>query len=282
MNSTALILEGGGMRGHYTAGVLDALLDLGVNFDSVYAVSAGACHAASFLSQQRGRAYDVATDFLDDWRYMSMRSLILTGDMIGNKFVYHTIPEKLMPYDNEAFKKNTARLYCVVTNVETGGAEYLLTHDMDKDIDNVRASASLPFISRIVKINGKKYLDGGIADSIPVRRALSDGNKKALVVLTQHKGYVKEPSASARNAGLVYGKYPKFVEAMKTRHIRYNETLSFIEEAEKRGEVLTLRPKEPVRVKRIDKDREKLRALYEDGCRDCMEMADEIKKFVNK
>ena len=280
MNSTALILEGGGMRGHYTAGVLDALLDINAGFNAVYAVSAGACHAASYLSKQRGRAYKVATDFLDDWRYMSKRSLILTGNMIGAKFVYHTIPEKLVPYDNETFMKNETKLYCVVTNVETGEAEYLLTRDMFKEVDNVRASASLPLISRIVEINGKKYLDGGIADSIPVRRALSDGNKKAIVVLTQHKGFVKEPSSTAQKSGLIYGKYPKFVEAMKTRHIRYNDSLRFIDEAEERGEVLALRPKKPVEVKRIDRDTEKLRALYEDGYRDCMEMADKIKDFI--
>ena len=282
MDNDALILEGGGMRGAYTAGVLDAFLDHDIDFDRCYAVSAGACHAMSFLSKQRGRAFKVSTDYLDNWRYMSKRSLFLTGDMIGNKFVYHTIPEKLVPFDNEAFMKNKTKLYCVVTNVKTGKAEYLLTKDGMSEIDNVRASASLPLISRFVKINGEKYLDGGIVDPIPVKRSFDDGCKKAVVILTQHKGFVKKITTSEKHSGLIYWRYPEFVAKIKTRYMRYNESLSYIDEEEAKGNVIVIRPKKPVEVKRIDKDKEKMRALYEEGYRDGEERIEEIKKFLNK
>lgn len=282
-NGTALILEGGGSRSLYTVGVLDAFLDNEIEFDNCYSVSAGALYGQNFKTKQRGRGHDVSMKYMDDWRYTSKRSLFLTGNMVGVKFVYDTIPNKLSPVDYEAFKNNPMNYYSVCANVETGEVEYLHVEDLKRDMDMIRASASLPIISRMVHINGKKYLDGGILDSIPVKYSLENGNRKAVVILTQHKGFVKEPSAEVKQIGWLYGRrYPQFAEAAKTRHIRYNEALAFIDEHEKKGDVFVLRPKEPVNVARMELDRQKLEKLYQDGLNDANERMEELKLFLKK
>lgn len=283
MNNNALVLEGGGSRGFYTAGALDAFLDYNIEFDNCYGVSAGACYGQNFITKQRGRGYKINMEYMHDWRYCSKRSLILTGDMIGAKFVYDTLPNKLEPIDYEAFKKNPTQFYTVCANVETGEVEYLHVEDLKRDVNMIRASASLPIISRMVNINGKKYLDGGILDSIPVKYSLEHGNNKAVVILTQHKGFVKKPSAEVKQIALIYGrKYPKFAEAAKTRHIRYNEALRFIDEHEKTGDVFVIRPKEPVAVTRMELDRDKLDRLYHDGYNDTVGCIEELKAFLAK
>ncbi len=283
MNSSALILEGGGARGLYTAGVLDAFLDNDIVFDNCYSVSAGATYGQNYMTKQRGRGYEVSMKYMDDWRYCSKRSLFLTGNMIGAKFVYDTLPNELAPADYDEFLKSKTNFYTVCANVETGEVEYLHVKDLKRDMDMVRASASLPIISRMVHINGKKYLDGGILDSIPAKYSLEHGNNKAVVVLTQHKGFVKEPSAEVTQIGWIYGrKYPEFAEAAKTRHIRYNEALAFIDEHEKLGDVFVIRPKKPVEVGRMELDKEKLDKLYHEGLNDTLERMDELKAFLAK
>ncbi len=283
MNSSALILEGGGARGLYTAGVLDALLDHNIVFDNCYSVSAGATYGQNYMTRQRGRGYEISMKYMNDWRYCSKRSLFLTGDMIGAKFVYDTLPNKLAPADYEAFLQSKTKFYTVCANVETGQVEYLRVEDLERDMIKIRASASLPIISRMVHIDGKKYLDGGILDSIPVKYSLENGNDKAVVVLTQHKGFVKKPSAEVTQIGWIYGrKYPAFAEAAKTRHIRYNEALDFINEHEKLGDVFVIRPKNPVEVGRMELDKVKLDKLYHDGLNDTLERMDELKEFLAK
>ncbi len=276
----SLVLEGGGMRGIYTAGVLDVFMKYDIWFDSVFAVSAGACHAVSYVSRQRGRSYKIVNDYANDWRYLSKRSLLLTGDMFGAKFVYQTIPDKLIPFDYDAFRENPMRLYAVVTNLDTGLAEYLPVRDAKTEIDKIRASASLPGISRTVKIDGEKYLDGGISDSIPVQRALEETDK-AVVVLTRQRGYVKHPTSMGKQVSALYRRYPEFIEAVKTRHIRYNDTLKFIEEKEKEGKVLVIQPKAPLDVKRTERNIEKLQPLYQDGVNDTEECIAKINQFID-
>lgn len=281
MNTTALILEGGGSRGLYTAGVLDAFLDHNIEFNNCYSVSAGATFGQNFITKQRGRTYDISMKYMSDWRYCSKRSLLLTGDMVGVKFVYDTLPNKLAPADYEAFKQNPCKFYTVCANVETGQVEYLYVEDLKRDMDMIRASASLPIISRMVHINGKKYLDGGILDSIPVKYSLEHGNNKAVVILTQHKGFVKKRSSEVDHIRRMYGKkYPEFAEAAESRHIRYNEALDFIDEHEKLGDVFVLRPKEPVAVARMELDHDKLDKLYRDGYNDAVERMEELRKFL--
>ncbi len=274
--NAGLVLEGGGMRGAYTTGVLDFLNDNDIYFKDCFGVSAGAGHACSYLSGQRGRAIKVNTDFLSDNRYCSLQSLRKTGDMFGVEFVYYTIPQELNLYDYDAFLKNKTNFYAVVTNVETGKAEYLKVNDLRTDMGFVVASSSLPLISRIKEIGGKKYLDGGIADSIPVRQSIKNGNSKNLVVLTQHDGYRKKPASLIGAMKLKYKKYPFFIEANKNRHNMYNSTLDLIAREEKNGNIVAVRPKEPVGISRFEKDRDKLLRLHEDGYRDAEEKKAEI------
>lgn len=265
MFDAGLILEGGGMRGIFTAGVLDFFLDKDLRPKSVYGVSAGACHAASYLSRQRGRAYRISVDYLDDRRYCSVRSLLLTGDIFGVKMCYDTIPNELYPYDYDTYLKYEGEFRVVVTNCRTGQAEYLPVRDMRHDLAYIRASSSLPAVSRNVEIGGQEYLDGGISDSIPLARSIRDGNLKNIVVLTQHDGYRKGPNSLMPLIRMRYRKYPKLIEASENRHIIYNETLDFIAAEEAAGRAFVLRPGEPLELGRIEKDRRKLQEIYELG-----------------
>lgn len=282
MEKVGLILEGGGMRGVFTTGVLDCFLDHGIEFPEVIGVSAGACHACSYVSKQRGRAKSISIDYINDKRYCSVYSLVTTGDMFGADFVYREIPDVLNPFDHETYNRSESKVYAVVTNLETGKAEYHHLDDMKYKIDNLRASASLPFLSKIVKIDGKKYLDGGLTDSIPIRKIESDGYMKNVVVLTQPRGYRKSENKLASLAKLVYSKYPKVSEIMKNRHLLYNETVDYIEEQEDKGNIFVIQPKEKLIVGRIEKDKNKLEAVYEIGYKCGQEMIEDLKKFLNK
>lgn len=282
MFNVDLVLEGGGMRGMFTAGVLDVFLEKEIEFERCFGVSAGACHACSFLSGQKKRAYNVGVDYLDDKRYCSTYSLITTGDLFGAKFVYDDIPNKLNLYDYEAFDKNETEFYATVTNCETGEAEYIRINDMREDTIYIRASSSLPLLARIVKINGKKYLDGGIADSIPVKYSLSSGSGKSVVVLTRHRGYRKSKSSLMGLMKLKYFKYPEFVEKMKNRYINYNDTLDFIEEEERKGNIFVIRPPEPLKIGRIEKNKDVLTQVYETGWNEAERVFEDLKKFLEK
>lgn len=282
MYQAGLVLEGGGMKGVYTAGVLDFFLDKGIEFSNVYGVSAGACCMCSYLSKQRGRALDVNVDYLDTKKYCSLESLLTTGDLFNVQTAYHLIPEYLHPYDYDTFDKYQGRAYAVVTNIVTGRPEYLRIRDMKRDIDMVRASASLPLVSRNVRVGKKLYLDGGISDAIPLRKSIVDGNLKNVVVMTKEEGYVRKPDSTA-NLALIkvrYLKYPKIYELMSDRHIRYNETLEYIEEQEENGQAFVIRPQEKSDVGRIEKDSEKLRALYEEGYREAEENYEALLNYL--
>lgn len=275
MYQVGLVLEGGGMKGMYTAGVLDFFLDKGLDFSSVYGVSAGACHMCSYLSKQRGRALDVGIDYLDSKKYCSVESLLTTGDLFNVKTAYHLIPEYLNPYDYATFDRYEGRAYAVVTNIVTGKPEYLRIRDMKKDIDAIRASASLPLVSRNVKIGGKLYLDGGIADAVPIQKSILDGNRKNVVILTKEEGYVRKPTSHLELIKLRYLKYPKVYELMAKRHIAYNKMLEYLAKQQENGQAFVIRPKKKSDVGRIEKDAEKLKALYEEGYRDaegCFEL----------
>lgn len=270
MYQAGLVLEGGGMKGVYTAGVLDFFLDKGIEFSRVYGVSAGACSMSSYLSKQRERALNVTIDYLDSKKYCSLESLLTTGDLFNVDTCYRLIPEYLDPYDYEAFGRYEGKAYSVVTNIATGRAEYLRIRDMKKDIDKIRASASLPLVSKNVKIDGKLYLDGGIADAIPLQKSILDGNTKNIVIMTKEEGYVRKPVDMAQLAMIKvrYWKYPKVHELMANRHDSYNRTLAYIERQKELGGAFVIRPKEASGVGRVEKDKEKLIALYEEGYRD--------------
>lgn len=280
MYQAGLVLEGGGMKGVYTAGVLDFFLDKGIEFSSCYGVSAGACCLCSFLSKQRGRAYHVNVDYLDDKNYCSVYSLLKTGDLFGADMCYHRIPDELYPYDYETYNKYQGSFYSVVTNIETGCPEYIPIKDMKNDIDAIRASASLPLVSRNVKYKDKLYLDGGISDAIPLRKSMEDGNVKNVVVMTKEVGYRRRPSSMTRLIKLRYRKYPEVYTLMKNRHTSYNETLDFIADEVKRGTAFLIQPRIKSDVGRIEKDVNKLRALYEEGYAQAGECYEDLIKFL--
>lgn len=282
MYQAGLILEGGGMKGMYTAGVLEFFLDKEIEFSSCYGVSAGACHMCSYLSKQKKRAYQVAVDYLGQKSYCSVESLIKTGDLFGADMCYGLIPDYLNPYDYDAFKKYEGSAYAVVTNIKTGGAEYIKLEEMHQDITAVRASSSMPLVSRNVRIGDGVYLDGGIADSIPIRRSMKDGNQKNVVVMTKEEGYVRQPADMAQLAMIKarYVRYPKVYELMRERHITYNSTVQYIEELQSKGKIFVIRPKQKSDVGRVEKEKAKLDALYEEGYRDAESCYNDLMKYL--
>ena len=276
-----LILEGGGMRGAFTAGVLDCWMAEGIRFTDVYGVSAGACQACSYLCDQPGRGLRVWTDYVDDPRFCSMQSLLTTGDLFGAELNYDLVPRQLDPLDNEAFLRSGARLIAVVTDVETGRPAYIPIRDMFEDIQAVRASASLPLISNMVEYRGRKYLDGGVSDSIPIRRAIADGHEKNVLVLTQAPGYRKTPNRALGAMRIKYRKYPRLVEAVARRHLMYNETLDFIERQAAEGKLFVLRPDVRPEVGRVEKDPAKLRHLHDVGYAVARRELERLRAFMN-
>ena len=279
--SAGLVLEGGGMRGLYTAGVLDFFIDKDMYFENCYGVSAGASQCCSYLSKQKGRALEINTEYMKDKRYASVSNLIKGGSYFDKEFSLKTIPDELVLYDYDTFSKSESNFYAVVTDCKTGKPAYLKVEDMSKDLDKVWASCSLPLLSKMVEIDGEEYLDGGVADAIPVLHALRDGNKKVIVILTRDGDYRKSPEKMMPLIKLTYHNYPKLVKAMKRRHARYNKTLIKIEKLEKAGKIFVIRPKEIVEVGRLEKDPEKMKKLYDAGYKDAMDSYEALCKYLN-
>lgn len=277
-----LVLEGGGMKGIYTAGVLDFFLDKDIDFAKCYGVSAGACTLCSYLSKQRGRGAAVTVDYLDDKNYCSVYSLLKTGDLFNVDMCYHKIPDSLNPFDYEAFERNESKGYAVVTNIESGLAEYIPLRNMHADIEAVRASASLPLVSRNVKIGDHLYLDGGLADPIPLLHSITDGNHKNVVIMTKEVGYRRQPSGQLGLIKARYKKYPKVYELMKNRHIEYNRTLDYLQAQVKNGNAFLIQPRHKSDVGRIEKNRDKLQALYQEGYEEAAACYDELMAYLEK
>lgn len=275
---TGLVLEGGAMRGIYTAGVLDTFLKHNIKVDGVIGVSAGAIHGCSYVSGQYRRSIRYYMKYMRDWRFMSFRSLLKTGNLVDTEFCYHEIPEKLDIFDHAAFESAGIPFYVTCTNVETGKAEYIHMDTM-QELACVQASASMPLVSKIVEADGKKLLDGGVADSIPVRAFRAMGYEKNIVVLTRPEGYRKKPSRMGM-IRRVYREYPEFIKAMETRYIRYNRTIDLIEKLEKKGEVLVIRPSRDPAIGRMEKDPKRVKAVYELGWKDALEKLKEIRRFM--
>lgn len=282
MIDCGLVLEGGGMKGMYTAGVLEYFMERDLYFKNCYGVSAGACHLCNYISKQKKRSYHVGLDYLNDRNYCSAYSLLTTGDLFNARMCYDTIPNKLVPYDYRSAAKYEGNAWAVVTNIRTGEAEYMPMREMHRDIVAVRASASLPLVSRNVKIGSEYYLDGGIADAVPIRRSVADGNTRNVVILTKEVGYVrKQASPAMRNMiRLRYAKFPKVYGLVSDRHVRYNETLRFLDEEERAGRAFVIRPQEPNEIGRVEKDRRKLEVLYQQGYHDAKKCYDRLMEFI--
>lgn len=262
---TALVLEGGGMRGVFTSGVLDWMIDRGITFPYLVGVSAGSSNALSFASHQRGRGKYIFADLQAERHYLGVRNIFRYRSIMDMHLLYHELPETLWPYDYEAYRSNPMRVESVATDCTTGEAVYLEEKECaDRIIDIVRASSSLPFACPIAHVDGYPMLDGGIADSIPLQRAMEQGYEHAVVVLTRHRGYRKEEKP-LRLPSFVYRRYPRLREALQTRGKRYNEQLAMVERLEGEGRITVIRPDHPVEVARIETDMDKMNALYQHG-----------------
>lgn len=264
-SNTALVLEGGGLRGVFTCGVLDSFMDKGIRFPFTIGVSAGACNGLSYMSGQRGRAKSSNIDLLEKHHYIGLKYLFTQGCIMDFKLLFEDFPEKIIPYNYDAFFSNPGRYVMVTTNCMTGKAEYFEEKSSPARIMSiVRASSSLPFVTKISYVDGVPMLDGGIADSIPVQYALDQGYTNIVVVLTRNKGYRKRDTRMPI-ARFFYRKYPALQEALRQRNAVYNRTMDLIERLEDEGRITVIRPEKPVVVSRTEKDVDKLRELYEEG-----------------
>lgn len=280
---TGLVLEGGAMRGLFSSGVIDVLMENNITFDGAVGVSAGACFGVNYKSEQIGRAYRYNIKYCKDWHYKSFRSLIFTGDIFGADFCYRVLPQELDYFDIETFAKNPMDFYVVATDLVKGEPYYKkLSDGKDIDLDWIRASASMPLASRVVKVEGYDLLDGGISDSIPLEFMENKGFDKNVVVLTQPADYVKKPYKSIMHAfKLFLRKYPKTVEALKNRHIMYNNELEHIRDAEAKGTAFVIRPPEALNIGSLEKDENEIKRVYELGRSEALKALDDIKKFLN-
>lgn len=277
---TALVLEGGAKRGIYTAGVLDVFLEKGIAVDAVFGVSAGAIHGCSFVAGQHGRSLRYNLKYGHDPRFMSLKNWLKTGNVVDTDFCYHELPDKLDPFDHQAFEKAKTKFYAVCSNIETGKAECILCKELRHSIDYLRASASLPFLSRIVEIDGKKLLDGGICDSIPLNAAQNMGYDKNIVILTRPAGYRKPKSFSRFLANPVYRKYPKFAQAIINRPQMYNDELDYINAQEAAGKTIVIRPSKTIKIGKMEQNLEIVKEMYNLGRHDALAMIDKIKAFL--
>lgn len=278
-HKTALVLEGGAMRGLYSAGVIDVFMENNIKADVIYGVSAGALFGLNYKSRQKGRALRYNLKYAKEKNYMGLYSLITTGDVMNKDFCFNKLVYELDKLDFETYKNYPVDFYAVVTNLKTGEPEYIKIDDAEKDMEYFRASGSMPFVSKPVEINGNFYLDGAMSDAVPIKKALESDCEKIIVVLTRPSGYRKKKSYLPYK--LVYGKFPKAVETVKNDYKRYNETMDLIDKYESEKKIVVLRPSKFINVKRIEKDTNKLQKIYDLGVSDCINKLGEIKEYLS-
>lgn len=278
---TGLVLEGGAMRGMFTAGVLDVFMENGIMVDCVVGVSAGALFGVNYLSEQKGRAIRYNKKFNQDKDYLGLRPLLREGNIVSTKYAYEEVPRKLDPFDNEQYMKSPISFYAVVTNVETGEAEYIQVKNPLEQMDVLRASGSMPLVSKVVNIGDKHYLDGGISNSIPYRWLHEQGCEKEIVILTRDMEYRKKPMRPFP-AKLMLRKYPKVLDKMMHRYMNYNDAVEELKEWEQDGRAFVIRPSQEITIKRIEKDPDKLQEVYDLGRKDGEAYLDELKKYLER
>lgn len=280
MERVGLVLEGGGMRGVYTAGVLECFLDAGLRFPYVIGVSAGACQASSYLSGQKGRNRRITVELANHPQYVSVWNLFRERSLFGMNLLFDEIPNRLDPFDFDAFFRDPGQFWVVATDAVTGEPFYKekgQTASGEELLTVVRASSSLPFISPPVRYEGRTLFDGGLSDPIPIRKSMADGNERHVVVLTKEMGYRRKPFRHRRLAGRFYPEYPGLVRAMEQRHQVYNDTLDLLEQLQAEGKAIIIQPESDLGVGRMTRDRRKLSALYEQGYRDAERALDRIR-----
>ena len=274
-----LVLEGGAMRGMYTAGVLDTFLENNIEVDGIIGVSAGVLFGVNYLSKQKGRVIRYNKRFINDRRYMGLWSLLTTGNIINKEFSFYEVPQKLDVFDNDTFMKSKIDFWATVTNMETGNAEYIKLDDLFAQMEVLRATSAMPYVSRIVELENGKYLDGGISDSIPVEKCKELGFDKVIVVLTRPLDYRKRKPKEFL-AKTYYRKYPKFAKTLNNRYKMYNETVEKIIDMENKNEIFVIRPTRLVKVKRIEKDPNKLQEMYELGIEDAKNSLEKLNEYI--
>lgn len=279
---TGLVMEGGAMRGMFTAGVIDVFMENGITFDGAVGVSAGATFGCNLKSEQPGRAIRYNKKYAHDKRYCSIWSLIKTGDLYGADFCYNQLPNKLDIYDLETYRKNPMKFYVVASDCVTGKPVYKELETCDeKDLIWMRASASMPLASRIVEVDGYKLLDGGMTDSIPLKYMEEIGYSKNIVILTQPKEYQKKQASLLGLMKIALRKYPALFEAMKNRHVVYNEEKSYVFNRENSGDALVIYPENDLGISRTEKDVDELQRVYDEGRATALKHLEEIKTFLN-
>lgn len=281
----SLILEGGGMRGVYTAGILEYFLEKELEFPNIFGVSAGACHALSYISKQLGRNKIVSVDMVSDPRYIRYRGIVDGTGLFNMDFIFNLVPNELVLYDYHAFRNSSQRLIAVATDCLTGLPVYVDCHDTVSDkelLDVVKASSSLPLMAPVVSYRGKKLLDGGLSDSIPIEKAILDGNKKNVVVLTRQQGYRKKPQRGSSVYKLLLNKECKgAVSALESRYIQYNKALDALEQYQKEGLAFVFTPSVEQVVKRAERDKTKLEQLYLLGYQDAKNRYDDLMQYLD-
>lgn len=280
-SKTGIVFEGGAFRTIFSCGVMDAFLEHGILPDYMIGVSAGAAYGVSYASGQKGRNYEIIMKYANDKRYMGLNNMLKRDNRsyYGLKFAYETIPNELVPFNYEAFEKYPGKFEAVVTNVLTGRPEYMEVDPADKSFLLLQASCALPLLFPFIYIKDTPYLDGGLGDSIPVERAFHEGCERVIVVLTRQPGYRKETSATVRAMTHLYRKYPMLVKSLLTRADKYNRCLDRLEQYEQEGRVMVIRPKHTDGFSKLERDLNKIDALYQDGLTQGNELADKVREF---
>lgn len=274
----AFVLEGGAMRGLYSAGVLDTFMQNGISTNVIYGVSAGALFGINFKSNQIGRAIRYNLKYAHEKNYMGFYSLVTTGNIMNKEFCFDKLVNELDKFDFETYNNSPIDFFAVVTNIETGKAEYIKIKNAKNDLEALRASGSMPFVSRVVDFNGAKYLDGAMSDPIPLQKAIDDGYEKIIVVLTRPENYKKTKTSMPYN--LFYRKFPNFIVCAKNQAEKYNETLELIKKYEKENKIVVLRPSKDLKIARVEKNLDKLKAIYQLGIDDCSLKLDKIRDYL--
>ena len=275
-----LVLEGGALRGLFSAGVMDIMMEHGIEFDGVVGVSAGAAFGCNYISRQPGRAIRYNKRFAKDWRYCSWRSWLKTGDLFGAEYAYHIVPTQYDIFDNETYDQNPTEFHVVCTDVETGKAFYKhCDFSGDRLFDYIRASASMPVVSKVVELDGNKLLDGGVADSIPLAYFEGLGFERNIVILTQPLGYQKKHNRLMPIMRMGLRKYPNMVRALDERHIMYNKQLEYVSLREQAGAALVIRPDAPIPIGHTSHDATQMRRVYDLGRAAGQRYLDRIKEF---
>ncbi len=278
MYHCGLVLEGGGARGIFTAGVLDAFLENDIAFPYVIGVSAGSCNGVSFLGKNKGRYHDIVIHYFNDKRYMSAKNVLKSGEYINSDWVYGELTYQLCPLNQEEYEQSGAVFCCPAVNAKTGKTEYFYPKSFRSGCAEVQASCSMPLVTKGTVIGNQLYFDGGIIDSIPLERAFDDGCERAVVILTQHKGYVKKPVNP--RVGRLLRQYPLLAQAVLERHKTYSQQQTYVTQAELNGSAYVIRPAAPLHCSSLEKDTAKLEAIYRLGYRQGLQEADRVKAFI--